>query len=264
MASKSATRKALPFEIGKARFRGVSFHHPKRGWHLGPQTHPHSELVVLHRGREDVLIEGERFTAGVGDVILYAAGKPHEEWAVEEPLESIFMGFEWDEIPADMPALFQDVRGRIQSLAAWMLDERRNASRFSEEANQNMLHSILLECFRLWKCEEGGIVSQVQAFVSRHLDQPITLEMLADQVGISRCHFVRRYRDLTGQTPMTDVRLQRLRRARDLILTTALPLKSIAPKVGLVDVYHMTRLFRRYWDITPGSLRGPRTPAKRK
>jgi AraC-like DNA-binding protein len=40
-----------------------------------------------------------------------------------------------------------------------------------------------------------------------------------------------------------------------LILSTNLPLKSIAPRVGFSDEFHLSRLIRRYHGISPGALR---------
>jgi transcriptional regulator GlxA family with amidase domain len=60
---------------------------------------------------------------------------------------------------------------------------------------------------------------------------------------------------LTGLTPMEDLRQLRLEAARDLLLTTDLPLKAIAPRTGLGDEYHLSRLFRRAFGIAPGALR---------
>jgi transcriptional regulator GlxA family with amidase domain len=72
---------------------------------------------------------------------------------------------------------------------------------------------------------------------------------------MSKFHFSRRYRQLTGLTPMEDLRQLRLEAARDLLLTTDLPLKAIAPRTGLGDEYHLSRLFRRAFGIAPGELR---------
>jgi transcriptional regulator GlxA family with amidase domain len=44
-------------------------------------------------------------------------------------------------------------------------------------------------------------------------------------------------------------------RARDLILSTSLPLKEIAPAVGLGDVFRLGKLFREQLGTTPAGLR---------
>jgi transcriptional regulator GlxA family with amidase domain len=54
---------------------------------------------------------------------------------------------------------------------------------------------------------------------------------------------------------MEDVRMIRLEAARNLLLTTNLPLKAIAPRVGLGSEYHLSRLLRRHFDLGARELR---------
>ena len=72
---------------------------------------------------------------------------------------------------------------------------------------------------------------------------------------MTKYHFLRRYRALTGKTPMEDVRAIRLDFARNLILTTDLPLKLIAVQAGLGDAYQLSRLFRKHLNLAPSALR---------
>jgi AraC family transcriptional regulator of arabinose operon len=78
---------------------------------------------------------------------------------------------------------------------------------------------------------------------------------LARDAGMSKFHFIRRYRQMTGVTPMADVRSMRVQHARQLIIGTSLPLKEIAELAGQSDVYSLSRAFRQCLDITPSSLR---------
>ena len=78
---------------------------------------------------------------------------------------------------------------------------------------------------------------------------------LACQACVSKYHFLRTYKVLTGRTPMEDVRIIRANAARTLILSTALPLKDIAPRTGLGNEYAMSRIFRHYFNMPPGAWR---------
>ena len=54
---------------------------------------------------------------------------------------------------------------------------------------------------------------------------------------------------------MEDVRTLRVEYARELILTTNLPLKAIAPMAGMSSEYALSKVFRRVLGTTPGALR---------
>ena len=76
------------------------------------------------------------------------------------------------------------------------------------------------------------LVSQVARWVQTHLDQDVSLDDLAAHVGLSRYHFLRRFRAETGTTPMRFVRRKRIARLSPVTLDN-LPLQLIADQVGL-------------------------------
>ena len=73
--------------------------------------------------------------------------------------------------------------------------------------------------------------------------------------GLSRWVLEDRFRRAVGHSIHEDVLRVRLAEARRLITTTALPLKTIAPRAGFGSVAYMTTLFRRHLGTTPAALR---------
>ena len=60
---------------------------------------------------------------------------------------------------------------------------------------------------------------------------------------------------------MEELRLSRLDQARTLLLTTNLPVKAIAPAVGIGDEYQLSKLFRSHFNLSPRDLRTRSVPA---
>lgn len=216
-------------------------------------------MVFILAGQQWVRCLGQEIVAVEGDLLMFPAGAAHTEWA-DGPLESAFWGVEWPDGPADAPLRVHDAYGRIRILVRWLLQEKFNHTPLSSLQIDSLHRSLLLEWLRLWRHRDDGLVASTRRFIRDHLTEPITLDDLAGRAGLSKFHFVRRYKDLAGRTPMADVRMIRLETARDLILTTQMPLKAIAPRVGLISEYHLCRLFRRHFDITPGGLRSGGLP----
>jgi AraC-like DNA-binding protein len=242
--------------LGASSFISVGRHVQPGRWHMRPHAHPAHEMIVVIRGRQAALVRGQRLEAGPGDVLLYPPAVAHEEWQEgEEALETVFITFRWTEAPAGVPLRVEDAQGRIRVLASWLFDERHHRGPLTETVSRALFDTILAEYARLWRQGTDNPFTALRRHTEQHLARRITLGELAAQAGLSRYHFIRAYRKSTGRTPMADVRHIRLDRARDLILTTSLPLKEVARRVGLGDVYHMTRLFRRQLGVTPGSLR---------
>ncbi|MBN1675854.1 MAG: helix-turn-helix domain-containing protein [Kiritimatiellae bacterium] len=242
--------------IPNARFLGIGRHEPRLPWHMAAHSHPFQQMIVVMRGGQKAALCGRTLAATEGGLLFYPANRAHEEWTEPgQTLLSFFVDFEWELCPPDVPLHVADTDSRIRVLAGWLYRERERRSPLSAATNEAVLQTLLLEFVRLWRYGEGDMVERVRRHARGHMAEPLSLARLARHAGLSKYHFARKYRRLTGRTPVQDVRQLRLDFARDLILTTSRPLKEIAPEAGLGDVYHMSRLFRRYLGITPGSLR---------
>lgn len=105
----------------------------------------------------------------------------------------------------------------------------------------------------------GGLTHrQLQAINSRIRDQlggDLSLQDLADTVGVSRYHFARMFKNTTGISAHEYVTRQRIERAQILLKRTRIPLRDIAAQCGFSDQSHMTRLFRKRVGVTPGRYR---------
>ena len=69
-------------------------------------------------------------------------------------------------------------------------------------------------------------------------------------------HLARRFKVTTGQSLRQYIIACRLQRARELILTSELPIAEIALGVGFTDHSHLTRSFKERFGVTPQSARG--------
>jgi AraC-like DNA-binding protein len=80
-------------------------------------------------------------------------------------------------------------------------------------------------------------------------------ELLSKVAGLSRCHFVRAFRQSVGATPHNFLIYRRFRKAVDFITGTDLPLAEIALAAGFADQSHFSRRFRQYLGVSPSSFR---------
>lgn len=77
---------------------------------------------------------------------------------------------------------------------------------------------------------------------------------MAAEAGLSRAYYSRRYRALTGLSPLDHRRQERVLAARSMIEAGA-DLAAAAADAGFADQAHMTRQFRQILGITPGTCR---------
>jgi transcriptional regulator GlxA family with amidase domain len=98
-------------------------------------------------------------------------------------------------------------------------------------------------------------VAALESFVRNRLDQPHTLESLADRCGVSPRTLARRTGNAVGLSPLQLVQRVRLERSLHLLRTTRMSLEEIAAAVGLGDPATLHRLVKKHTGRSPGALR---------
>ncbi|HEY3323615.1 MAG TPA: AraC family transcriptional regulator [Planctomycetota bacterium] len=100
-----------------------------------------------------------------------------------------------------------------------------------------------------------ALVHQCIRFVEEHYPEEIRLENLAGQAFLSPEYFSKIFKRLTSQTPIEFVNAVRLDKARQLLVTTALPITEIAWRTGFHDPNYFARQFKKATRRTPGQYR---------
>ena len=113
------------------------------------------------------------------------------------------------------------------------------ANYYTEEARQHPDEDIL----------------QVQIWMQDNFSKGITIAALASQFGMSLRTLNRRFKNALGKAPLDYLQALRLNNTRDLLQTTNLTLAEITSRCGYQDVAHLTKLFRRHFNTTPGVYR---------
>ncbi|WP_315832118.1 AraC family transcriptional regulator [Bradyrhizobium prioriisuperbiae] len=101
-------------------------------------------------------------------------------------------------------------------------------------------------------------LKRVLSYIDAHLDQPLTLETLSREAGVSSSHLRTWFKVATGLTVHRYVLRRRVERARVLLLQGALRPSEVALEVGFAHQSHLARWIRREFGCTPNSLRRTR------
>jgi transcriptional regulator GlxA family with amidase domain len=137
------------------------------------------------------------------------------------------------------------------SIAA--LDFPRSHARSRLEESGNLLPAAPIPAAR------GGLppraLRRVREYIASHLKESLTIRTLADNVGLSTCHFARAFKQSQGMSPHRYLLQCRVRRTQELLATTDLPLSEIALASGFSDQSHFARQFRQHVGVTPSTYR---------
>jgi AraC family transcriptional regulator len=100
--------------------------------------------------------------------------------------------------------------------------------------------------------------SRLQAafgYIREHLADDLSTEVLADCAQVSRAHFCRLFREVTGGPPHRYVLTARLEQARTMLTTSNQSIARIAQDCGFSSQSHLTSSFRKLHAVTPAQFR---------
>jgi len=92
-------------------------------------------------------------------------------------------------------------------------------------------------------------------FMSSHLADPITLDILAEKVGMSKHHFCRTFKNYVGDTPMQSLASMRVAYAKRLLVSPQHTISMVAVEAGFGNISSFTRHFRKMTGITASAFR---------
>ncbi|MGF1651983.1 MAG: helix-turn-helix domain-containing protein [Actinomycetales bacterium] len=87
------------------------------------------------------------------------------------------------------------------------------------------------------------------------LDQPVTVQDLARQAGLSTRQLARRMVAEAGATPLTWLHRQRITRAQELLERTDASVEQIATRCGMGTATTLRRHFHRAVGVSPTAYR---------
>ena len=102
------------------------------------------------------------------------------------------------------------------------------------------------------KSNDEILMERVMKVVNGHLDNPeLNVEMLAEQVGLSRVQLHRRMKELTGIPASEFIRNIRLKQAAVLLKDKKMNISQVAYAVGFTNHTHFSTAFKRFYGVSP-------------
>lgn len=130
----------------------------------------------------------------------------------------------------------------------------------SEEFIHSVTDSLLLHLLRSGgespaQSRASAPIERTRALIESSLSEGLTLEALAEEAGVSRSHFARRFRAETGVSPHRYQSQQRVEKAKAMLRESRMSLVDIAIELGFCSQSHFTQVFRAHAGFTPRRFR---------
>jgi AraC family transcriptional regulator len=96
---------------------------------------------------------------------------------------------------------------------------------------------------------------RAKEIIDANMSGNVTLANLAAACRLSVGHFSTAFRKTCGMPPHQWLLFRRIERAKSYLISTELPLATIASACGFFDQSHLQRVFTRFTGVTPGTWR---------
>lgn len=102
------------------------------------------------------------------------------------------------------------------------------------------------------KSPDQKLLERVMDTINKHLNNPdLSVDMIAQQVGISRVHLHRKMKELTGQTPHDFIRNLRLKQAAKLLSSQNMNITEVVYACGFSNAGSFSTMFKNVYGMSP-------------
>lgn len=98
-------------------------------------------------------------------------------------------------------------------------------------------------------------ISQTEEYLQEHFDGDVSIDNLADRVGMGPRNFIRRFKAATGRLPGAYIQMLRVSAAKELLERGAASIQTVCSKTGYEDIAFFRSLFKRHTGMTPAEYR---------
>jgi AraC-like DNA-binding protein len=232
-------------------------------------THTGHLLIYCTAGRGTLTLEGAHHRIRSGDLILLPPGIAHRYSAHPKYPWSIY----WLHFAGDLSNHFVQLlnmnttveyiglQPRITSQLEELFMLRNSgydATSFihgSHQLQQMLSHLALI--LRQQRSQGGTQIDidDTRSFMNEHLHGQLSLDDLAKHSKLSKYHFSKRFKALTGHSPIEFFIHLKIQYACHLLDSSTQTIKQVAASLGYEDAYYFSRIFKKVIGLSPDQYR---------
>ncbi len=259
-----------------------------KGVHLARVTQPSEKLhsvleasfCVIAQGSKEVLLGDQRYVYDSDHYLITTLELPRTSQVLEASRERPYLSFRLELDPQMVSSVMVeagqftpprnpvDMRAiDVGPLDANLLDAVVRLVRLQDTPSEApiLMPMIVREIiYRLLKGDQGGRLSHMTMIggytpdiaravqlIRQNFDQPLRIEKLAHELGMSVSGFHYHFKAVTAMSPLQFQKQVRLQEARRLLLSENLDATSAAYRVGYNDAAHFNREYKSVFGIPP-------------
>lgn len=98
-------------------------------------------------------------------------------------------------------------------------------------------------------------IRAAEEYIQRYFVKKLSVDVIARSVGMSKSHFIHKFTEQTGSSPIAYLNNYRIVQAQEMLKNKTLSIPEIAIACGFSSISHFNRQFRKYTGMSPGENR---------
>jgi AraC-like DNA-binding protein len=243
-----------------------------------PHLHYQYELLLTVGGTADFVVGESCYAIAEGSFLFINNMEPHYIRASSPGYDRYTLRFSSEALAAGLhdPVLMSAFKHSSMNFCHHYCCAAEQARRFTaivrrmaaEYEEQDVywaqmilsrLHILMMELYRSnpaffpvqQSTESQRLVLDAQNYIETHLQEELTLDLVADHFFVNKFHLSHSFTRVTGYSFKQFIIAARIAKAKDLLLNTSTGISAVGAQVGFPNSSHFIRTFKTNEGVTP-------------
>ena len=229
-----------------------------------PNWHNNIEILYFTRGKGTAIIDSESIPVSPHDIIFINSNNIHTVYSNTSVayccliVDSDFCtenGINVTE--TDYKTLIRSEEAEV--LFKKVINELDNDYQFKEAGCKSAVLELMVYLSRNFILNEKASAEKKSnenirlaiGYIRSHINDQLTIEEIANETGLSKYHFAREFKKITGFTVISYINTLRCRKAQKLLAKNEFPIHEIALKCGFENNSYFSKTFKKHTGFLP-------------
>jgi AraC-like DNA-binding protein len=247
----------------------------KLAWHGRYHSHDITdyEIHLFLEGKGQILLNHSRYDIEGNRLILAKPKVFHSilPEKVQKPITYYAIRFEPNKNDNEIISLMENSSPSLTfaSREHFMIEDLYRLTKENEKQKKKAAEFLFLSLLYRWYRKEGpntnsfkeefgdpkGYINKTVSIMEKSIKEKLNIEELADNLGLSKEHYIRIFHQALGITPFQYFTRLRIEAASSYLTETNLPIQYVSDHFGFENPFHFSRTFKKCTGFSPTEYR---------
>jgi len=237
----------------------------KSNYHIGPRVTQYYYLLCVLEGEGTFIHQKKKYSIQQNDIYCLFPQVIHEYYCdPKQPIKKLILAFDGKQALATLAHIglspeHPHMANRVttQTVTAFLSMFQQHEQALARLHGMfDIFHSLELPSPRTLAHHASiNWLEKGKQYIEHHFSEQITVEQIAQLVGVERTHFSKMYRKAYGISPIDFLLQLRMQEAVLLLQNTSYKVAEIAQAVGYQDISSFSKAFKKRIGCSPITYR---------